>query len=124
MASLLISGRKVTEKIYLAAAAAILALAGGNEAGAAYLCADVGAAAPKRAAERFIRADLKNPSGAKFSGVGETRVAEISRCRFAVFGWVDATNGFGAVIRRDYGAIVIYQQSQRDWLLEGWKFDP
>lgn len=110
------------KKILAAAAGAGFLISAAEAEG--YRCAGVGPTMPKIKAERFIRADLKNPSAARFSGYRETRIAEIETCRFAVFGWVEATNGYGAVIRQKYGAIVRYDRSAADWFFEGWKVDP
>src|SRR4029077_16025984 len=43
---------------------------------------------------------LKSPSTAKYSGCDETRISDLGYGRYEVTGTVDASNAFGAVLRK------------------------
>ena len=46
-----------------------------------------------------IRAGLRSPRTAHFSGLGETRILSVPGEGYRVIGWVDAQNGFGGEVR-------------------------
>jgi len=49
-----------------------------------------------------IRAGLRSPRTAHFSGLGETRILSVPGEGYRVIGWVDAQNGFGGEVRTRY----------------------
>ena len=83
------------------------------ESGVPTQCAGVNEYEVVAAGEAAVRAQLKNPRGAKFSPMRETQWRQTGACAYAVTGWVDATNSFNATIRSRYAADV-----RRDG--EGW----
>jgi hypothetical protein len=82
---------------------------------AAYKCGGVSRADPYLEAKWAVEPRLKNPRGAKFGGLGETRIAETQRCHFTVVGWVDATNSYGATIRTRYGVDLVHDPLGDKW---------
>jgi hypothetical protein len=60
------------------------------------------------AAREFVTQRLKAPSTASFAAYDGklVRVEKLAGCRFQVFGQFDAENGFGAMLRGNYAAIV------------------
>lgn len=57
-------------------------------------------------AEKAIESHLKSPSTAEFSGA-KSKVKKVGDA-FYVWGYVDAQNSFGAVIRSDYQVKVMF----------------
>jgi hypothetical protein len=53
-------------------------------------------------AEQFVRSRLKAPSTAKFCGFSEANVMTLAGNSYQVTGWVDAQNGFGAMLRTNF----------------------
>jgi len=49
-----------------------------------------------------VKESLKAPSTAEFSGITETQIAPQGNRKYAVIGWVDAQNSFGAKLRTKY----------------------
>lgn len=54
------------------------------------------------ASQDFVKRELRAPSTAKFSDFDEARVSSTGGDSYTVAGWVDAQNGFGAMIRNDF----------------------
>lgn len=52
-------------------------------------------------AQAIVESDLKSPSTAKFCKVTEATITN-SGDKYTVKGWVDAQNGFGAVVRKNF----------------------
>lgn len=69
----------------------------------------------RRAVEAKVRNGLKNPRGARFSPASETSFSPASSCVYQVVGWVDATNGFNAVIRTRYVATLRFSPPSNAW---------
>lgn len=69
-------------------------------------------------AEQFVKARLKAPSTAKFSGYGETKTKYLGDCKHVVVGYVDSQNSFGAQIRTQYGVTVKNEKGTDNWVLE------
>lgn len=69
-----------------------------------------------REALDLVRSELRSPSTAVFPGLRDPGTSSIpvvsgSRvppCEFLVSGYVDAQNGFGAMIRQNFHATVVY----------------
>ena len=51
--------------------------------------------------EDHVREFLKSPSTATFSGLGDTEVRGADH-KYAIIGWVDSQNSFGATLRTNY----------------------
>lgn len=77
-------------------------------------CGGAGDGAAAYEAKEAVRAQLKNPRGAKFSPVWETTIIATAKCDRRVVGSVDATNGFGAVIRSRW-AVDLAANEAGDW---------
>ena len=60
----------------------------------------------KLIAEGVVKQNLKSPSTAEFSGVGETEMRSNSPNNWTIIGHVDSQNGFGAMIRSQYECTV------------------
>ena len=68
-------------------------------------------------AERAIKAQLKAPSTADFSGLFDTQVAHLKDGgpnKWIVKGYVDAQNSFGAKIRNNYQVVVEFEEGKDD----------
>jgi hypothetical protein len=50
----------------------------------------------------YVRDYLKTPSKAEFSGIAETKIVAQGNGKYAVIGWVDSQNSFGAMMRTNY----------------------
>ena len=55
-----------------------------------------------------IERNLKSPGSAEFSPFEEIRIKAIDDTSYMVRGYVDAQNGFGALMRIGYNCMVIY----------------
>ncbi|MEA5023919.1 hypothetical protein SDC9_15167 [bioreactor metagenome] len=55
-----------------------------------------------------VKANLKSPSTAKFSKWDDSLVKKLDDNKYSVKGYVDAQNGFGATVRSNYYAEVIF----------------
>jgi len=64
--------------------------------------------------QRPIRAQLKAPSTASFP-YAPTVGQPIGKCRFRITSYVDAQNGFGAMIRTPWTGVIEYFPSDRTW---------
>ncbi|MEP1230773.1 MAG: hypothetical protein ABJG88_08865 [Litorimonas sp.] len=53
-------------------------------------------------AKQIIRPQLKSSRSAKFGSYGQTDIKVYQNCEFLIKGYVDAQNGFGAMIRSHY----------------------
>lgn len=53
-------------------------------------------------AQDYVSDELKSPSTAKFESINSARITRHGADEYTVSSWVDATNGFGAVIRTRY----------------------
>lgn len=75
-------------------------------------------------AEQSIEKLLKAPSTAKFSDISETIITPITSYEiefgdlpgYKVIGFVDAQNGFGAMIRNNYSVEIYYNKENGDIL--------
>ena len=68
--------------------------------------------------EQFVKDKLKAPATAKFPSWGDRAdVTDIGNFRYRVSGYVDSQNGFGAMIRTHYVAVV-RDKGGRNWSLE------
>ena len=66
----------------------------------------------------FIKNRLKSPSTAEFFSYDASRVSKINNSTFKIRGYVDAQNGFGAMIRTNYSIVVKNETGEvRDWVL-------
>lgn len=71
--------------------------------------------APWNAGKGFVLKSLKAPSTAKFPGAYESNVGwqSAGADRWQVWGYVDSQNGFGAMIRNEWKAVV--EKRGSDW---------
>lgn len=58
--------------------------------------------------EKQVKMRLKAPSSAKFAPYGDLNITRPDEKTWRVFGWVDAQNGFGAMIRNHYTCTITY----------------
>ena len=68
-------------------------------------------------AEDAIEKQLKSPSTADFSGVRDTRSGRLEDGGpndWVVIGYVDAQNGFGAMIRSNYQVVIEFEEGRSD----------
>lgn len=63
------------------------------------------------ATKKFVKERLKAPSTAKFQGCNDVKVTREDK-EWALVGWVDAQNGFGAQIR-NYYTVFLFLESVR-----------
>lgn len=63
-------------------------------------------------AEQVVKEKLKAPSTAKFSSWGETKITKIKDNTYLVKGYVDAQNGFGAMIRSNYSVEITIKDQE------------
>ncbi|MEZ5715195.1 MAG: hypothetical protein R3D85_08510 [Paracoccaceae bacterium] len=64
----------------------------------------------------FVKRQLKAPSTAEFpAGRGNYRSQAVGDCTFRVSSYVDAQNGFGAMLRTHYSATMVLFPSQGSW---------
>jgi Ftsk gamma domain len=66
----------------------------------------------------LIAKSLKSPSTAKFSSYSDTNVRSYGECNFAIDGYVDAQNSFGAVIRTRFNASIRFDEKSQTYYLE------
>lgn len=67
-------------------------------------------------AERLVKAQLKAPRSAKLSSYGQTKIKLYKGCEYEVIGFVDAQNGFGAMIRSNYN--VHLKRTETGWTVK------
>ena len=66
--------------------------------------------------QQFVMRSLRAPSTAEFpSWPSEYNVRAIGDCRYEVVAYVDAQNGFGAMIRSRYSATMILYPLEGSW---------
>lgn len=63
--------------------------------------------------QNFVRQHLIAPSTASFPSSGSVR--DMGNCRYVVSGYVDAQNGFGAIIRTNFFIDMSYDINSRNW---------
>lgn len=66
-------------------------------------------------AKEAVKLQLKSPRTAKFGSYGQTDIELYQNCVFIVKGYIDAENGFGAMIRSQYE--VRLSANQSGWTL-------
>lgn len=66
------------------------------------------------ACQEFVKRQLRAPGSAEFENSSERNVREGTAGRFTVSGWVDAANGFGAVVRTEFECNVAYSDGGWD----------
>lgn len=71
--------------------------------------------------QEAVAVELKSPSSAKFPKIGVDGVSsqKTGDCMFTVQSFVDAENGFGAVIRTKYKALLAVDQETGRWATLG-----
>jgi hypothetical protein len=69
----------------------------------------------------FVKQRLKAPSTATFARLTdpEVRITSSAPCQFAVLAWVDAQNGFGAMIRSRYSMNLRHDAKEDMWHATG-----
>lgn len=69
--------------------------------------------------QHFVERQLRAPSTARFPRITDSRVevTQAGECRFDVFAYVDAQNGFGATVRQRYIAVMEYEPGRGTWRL-------
>ena len=75
------------------------------------------------AATQFVERRLKAPATAEFSGYDKEQVYNIKENVYRISGYVDAENGFGARIRRNYSCKIVYIPERNSWRCEYVSFD-
>lgn len=67
-------------------------------------------------AKNNVELRLKAPSTAEFGSYGDSRVVQLEGgCKFLVVGYVDAQNGFGAMLRNTYTATMEKTPGEDIW---------
>lgn len=56
--------------------------------------------------EQFVSKKMKAPGTAKFAPHSEVKAEYLGDCRHRIVSWVDAQNGFSAMTRNDFVAVV------------------
>lgn len=69
-----------------------------------------------------VKSKLKSPSTAKFPGYQNAIVRSEEGCIFRILGYVDAQNGFGAIIRTRYETVVKHYPQNESWQVQSIKF--
>jgi hypothetical protein len=72
--------------------------------------------------QQFVTDQLRAPATAEFPWADEARVKPLGDCRFRVAAHVDSQNGFGALIRTHYTAILIFTPESEMWEVEALDF--
>lgn len=62
-----------------------------------------------RMAQKFVRERLRAPATAVFPPISEVSIGEVEKNLIFVTGYVDAQNGFGALIREPFAVIMRYE---------------
>lgn len=79
-------------------------------------CGARGKSAADAMAKHFVTQRLKAPSTAKFPRYDETSVLITGACEYTIQSYVDAQNGFGAMIRNQYSAEIRYDPMQNTYM--------
>lgn len=72
--------------------------------------------------QQFVTDRLRAPATAEFPWSNEARVKPLGDCRFRVAAHVDSQNGFGALIRTHYTAVLIFTPESEMWEVEALDF--
>lgn len=83
----------------------------------AQYCSEQGRTSAYTMAKVFVERRLRAPSTAEFPWMTSdgVRVIHRSGCEFTVYGYVDAQNGFGAMIRTRFIAELAYAPEPDEW---------
>lgn len=69
--------------------------------------------------QNFVKRQLRSPGGADFPTMPTAKSVRTGECSFSVVSYVDAQNGFGAMIRSNYTATMTYHPDTKKWTSEG-----
>lgn len=72
-------------------------------------------------ARQFVAQQLRSPSTAEFPSSSNTTISSYGECSFSISGYVDAQNGFGAMVRSHYTA-EITRNGEHGWRFSGVEF--
>ncbi|HCQ9181482.1 hypothetical protein ACK4RJ_16055 [Proteus mirabilis] len=75
------------------------------------------------ASTNMVRNTLKSPSSAKFPHYTEVEIYPAGQCSFQIKSYVDAKNGFGAMIRKPYLTVVTYDEKAQSYLQKSLNFE-
>jgi hypothetical protein len=75
-------------------------------------------------AQEVVSSQLRSPSTAQFPDISDPKVfvyqenfvLDASQCSFVINAFVDAQNGFGAMVRSRFEIIADYNHSTKTWL--------
>ena len=67
--------------------------------------------------QQYVEKQLRAPATAEFPTL-DFSVRDLGDCKYRVIAYVDAQNGFGALIRTNYSAIMVLQPETDSWTLE------
>lgn len=71
-------------------------------------------------AQKFVKDELKAPATSTFAPCSEPdSLVTQNGTEWTVRSWVDAQNGFGAMLRTDFTAQLTYRPATRTWTLAG-----
>jgi len=67
--------------------------------------------------QQFVEKRLRSPATAEFGSITDSgvKVIGLGECRHLVIAFVDAQNGFGAIVRNWYTAVMEYRPSSDNW---------
>ncbi len=68
-------------------------------------------------AENLVLKQLKAPSTAKFQSYSSENVTALGNNKYIVKGYVDAQNGFGAMIRNNFEVEVEFSKDSGTWMV-------
>lgn len=68
-------------------------------------------------AEKFVTRSLKSPATADFASYNPKNVSYIGDCKHRVSSYVDAQNGFGALVRTNFTVEVQYNKASDNYSL-------
>lgn len=96
-----------------------LALQAAMEAKRAEECGEKNASMAYVMSQEFVKRQLRAPSTAEFPiWPDEYQSQALGECRYMVDSFVDAQNGFGAMLRSYYRVTLIYDPSDETWRAE------
>ena len=67
--------------------------------------------------QRGVRANLRSPATADFPTINSVSVRANGDCTYSVNAYVDAQNGFGALVRTNYSATMRRNRDTETWSL-------
>ena len=70
----------------------------------------------------FVQQQLKAPSTAEFARMSQATITDLGGGRWRVTAYVDSENGYGAMLRLSYTAVLKWTGGDK-WLLESVVFD-